>query len=295
MINKILVCALDGIDEFNIYKLNLEFIQEKYESDGDIFTCATLPHTSVSNPMIFGGIENNDKFWVKRKDGVTGENGGKYVDPSQYFDRDKGEPVDGAKGFSRSEDYKEESFIWDDLYAHGYDARAVQVPIVLPPYSFNASEELNKSWFPDTKQRMKKNVRKKPEILIKQFEDGANAVFSSIQMPDKYLHGIGEGEVTKNWVLSESPVLDNKVKQLTQYCNRNNIEWVFFGDHGSPHPGAMKKNGYILPRHRKESIIISSKNINPPKYTDKIYKWIQQKFNVKTINNDWIKNKNNEQ
>lgn len=287
MTNKILVCALDGLCEFNIYQLNLTFIQQKYEESGDIFTCATLPHTAVSNPMIFGGIENDNKFWVEREDGVTGENGGQYVDPSQYFDRENGTPVEGASGFSRAEDYSDESFIWDDLYAHGYDARAVQVPIVLPPYSFNATRTLNDAWFPDTKPRMKKHVREKPRILKEQFNDGADAVFSSIQMPDKYLHAIGEGKASEEWVLSEAPVLDERVKQLVEYCESNNIEWVFFGDHGSPHPGAMKKNGYILPRHRKESIIISSDAVNPPKYTDELYEWIQQKFDVESVDTNW--------
>lgn len=286
MPDKLLVFALDALDEYNIYQLGLEYIQELYESQGDIFGCATLPHTAVSNPMIFGGIENDDKFWVEREDGVDGESGGQYVDPSQYFDRESGSVVEGAKGFARS-DYANESFIWDDLYSTGVDARAVQVPIVLPPYSFRATETLDDSWFPDKKQRMAEHIREKPGILRDQFEDGADAVFSSIQMPDKWLHAIGEGKASEQWVLSEAPVLDRQIRELVEYCESNDIEWVFFGDHGSPHPGAMKKNGFILPRHRKESIIVSSDGISPPTYTDEIYEWLLDYYDVEPIGDQW--------
>jgi hypothetical protein len=287
MSDKLLVCALDALDEFNIYQLNLKYIQSLYEERGDIFTASTLPHTALSNPMIFGGIENEDKFWVEREDGKTGEETGQYVDPAQYFDREEGKPVDGAKGFSRAEDYSDESFIWDDLYAAGYNARAVQVPVILPPYSFRASRTLDDAWFPDNKERMAKHVREKPKILKEEFEDGADAVFSSIQMPDKYLHAIGEGKASEKWVLQEAPVFDKRVKQLIEYCESNDIEWMFFGDHGSPHPGAMKKNGYILPRHRKESIIISSDGIEPPTYTDEMYPWLLDYYDVETVGADW--------
>jgi hypothetical protein len=278
MTDKILVLILDALDEFNIYQLNLENIQQLYEERGSIFTCSTLPHTAVSNPMIFGGVENRSKFWVDKEKDEDG-----YVDPSRYFDRGKGEPVKGAKGFSREKDYENESFIWDDLYENGIDARAVQVPIVLPPYSFRATETLEEAWFPDNKERMAEHIREKPEILRKQFEDGADAVFSSIQMPDKWLHGIGEGKCTEEWVRSEAPVLDEKIKSLIDYCEENGISWVIFGDHGSPHPGAMKVNGYILPRHRKESIILSSEDLNPPNYSDEIYPWLLEIFDAEPL------------
>jgi len=287
--NKLLMCILDGLDEFNIYQLGMEYIQEKYEEDGDILTCSSLPHTALSNPLIHGGIENEDKFWVEREDGKTSEETDQWLDPAQYFDRDEGGPVDGAQGFSRAEDYADESFIWDDLHAADYDARAVQVPIVLPPYSFRATDQLDDAWFPDKRQRMQEHVREKPRILKEQFEDGADAVFSSIQMPDKWLHAIGEGKATEQWVHSEAPVLDKRVEQLVEYCDDNDIEWMFFGDHGSPHPGAMKKNGYILPRHRKESIIISSDGVEPPTYTDELYPWLLDQYDVSPVGADWSK------
>lgn len=294
MTNRLLVCSLDALDEYNIHMLNLNNLQDIYKKAGDIFTCATLPHTAVSNPMIFGGIENESRFWVEREDSKTGQETGAYLDPSQYFDRDKGTPVKGARGFSRQQDYAEESFIWDDLYATGIDARAVQVPISLPPYSFRASETLQDSWFPDKKKRMAKHIRKKPNLLKEQFEDGADVVCSSIQMPDKWLHAIGEGKASEEWVLKEAPVLDKKIKELISYCESEGIEWCFFGDHGSPYPGAMKKNGYVLPRHRKESIIISSKNLNPPTYTDELYNWMKKYYNVSSVDSDWDKKSNSE-
>jgi len=287
MTKKILVCALDALDEFNQYMLDLNNIQNLYEERGDIFTCATKPHTAISSPMLYGGIENEDKFWVEREDGQTGEDTGQYVDPAAYFDRDDGTPVEGAHGFSRETDYSDESFIWDDLYAADIDARAVQVPIVLPPYSFRATRTLDEAWFPDNKERMAEHVREKPEILKEQFEDGAEAVFSSIQMPDKYLHAIGEGKASEEWVLSEAPVFDQKVAELIEYAESNDIGWLFFGDHGSPHPGAMMKNGFILPRHRKESIIISSEGIDPPTYTDEMYPWLLNHYDVETVGADW--------
>lgn len=280
---KLLALSLDALDEWNIYQLQLEFIQELYEDRGKIFTCSTVPHTAVSNPMIFGGIQNDDKFWVEKEDDD------RWVDPAQHFDRSKGQPVDGAKGFSRADDYTDESFIWDDLYAAGYDARALQVPIVLPPYSFNTKHELEESWFPDTKARMADHIRRKPTHIGAQFAgpDGADAVFSSIQMPDKWLHGIGEGKCSEGWVLSEAPVFDEQIERLVTYLDDHDISWVMFGDHGSPHPGAVKKNGYILPRHRKESIILSSEDLDPPTYTDELYEWMLDLFDVEPVGSNW--------
>lgn len=286
MTDKLLVCALDALDEYNIYQLDLQYIQSLYEDNGDIFTCSTLPHTAVSNPMLFGGVVNDDKFWVEREDGLDGDDTGEYVDPAAYFDRESGEPVDGARGFSREVEYDDESFIWDDLYAVDIDARAVQVPIVLPPYSFRATDTLDESWFPDSKERMAEHIRQKPALLAEQFEDGADAVFSSIQMPDKWLHAIGEDTASQQWVLDEAPVLDQQVKQLVEYCESNDIDWLFFGDHGSPHPGAMKKNGYILPRHRKESIILSSLDV--PTYSDELYPWLLDYYDVEPVGGFWF-------
>ncbi|MFB6294976.1 MAG: hypothetical protein ABEI97_04405, partial [Candidatus Nanohaloarchaea archaeon] len=70
------------------------------------------------------------------------------------------------------------------------------------------------------------------------------------------------------------------VEELVEYCQDNDISYVIFGDHGSPHPGAMKKNGFILPRHRTESIILSSPDIDPPTYTDELYDWFLDLYNA---------------
>lgn len=264
---KMMALILDALDTYNISMYHMPFINEQYYDGGDILGVSTLPHTALSNPMIWGGVVNEDKFWVE-KEGGPGE---EWVDPARYFDREEGEPIRGAEGFSREKDYEGETFIWDDLYQAGYDARALQVPIVLPPYSFRVTEDLEDSWFPDTQERMAEHIRKKPSLIKEQFDDGADFVATSIQMPDKWLHGIGEEKVTEQWTAEEAPMLDKKVELLVEYCEENDIEWVIFGDHGSPQPGAMKKNGYILPRHRKESIIMSS--LEPPTYTDELYEW----------------------
>lgn len=275
---KFLALILDALDVDNIFMFNFPNIQRRYREDhSDILGVSTLPHTALSNPMIWGGVENEDKFWVMKN--ANREHDEEWVSPSRYFDRDKGGAVDGASGFSREEDYADETFIWDDLDAAGYDARALQVPIVLPPYSYNVTDTLDESWFPDTQERQHGHIRKKPDLIIDQFEDGADFLATSIQMPDKWLHGVGEEEITEEWVIEEAPVLDRKVEQILSYCEDNGIEWAVLGDHGSPQPGAMKKSGYILPRHRRESVIISSME-DPPTYTEDIYPWMLETFDA---------------
>ncbi|MFB6294975.1 MAG: glycosyltransferase, partial [Candidatus Nanohaloarchaea archaeon] len=199
---RVLALILDAIDMDNLYMWDMPFLQELYEQGGEVLGCSTLPHTALSNPMIWGGVENEDKFWVENIDGE----GDQWVDPAQYFDREEGEPVDGARGFSREEDYADETFIWDDLHAAGYDARALQVPIVLPPYSFRVTDVLDDAWFPDVKERMAAHIREKPALIRDQFEDGADFVATSIQMPDKWLHGMGEGKCGAAFVNNEAPV-----------------------------------------------------------------------------------------
>jgi len=273
---RFLALILDALDVDNLHMFEMPNLRQRYrENHSEVLGVSTLPHTALSNPMIWGGVENEDKFWVTKEDA----DGDQWVDPSQYFDRDEGEAIDGAKGFSREEDYADETFIWDDLHAAGYDARALQVPIVLPPYSYRTTDTLSESWFPDTQERQHDHIREKPALIREQFEDGADFLATSIQMPDKWLHGIGEGEVTEEWTLEEAPVLDQQVETLLSYCEDNDIEWAVFGDHGSPTPGAMKKNGYILPRHRRESIIMSSRP-SPPPYTADIYPWLLDLFDA---------------
>ena len=289
---RLLALILDALDVDNLRMFEMPHLQERYAESGDIFTCATRPHTAESNPMIWGGIENNHRYWVEPENesvegihGRTQKDDG-YVDPAMFFDRSKGSPVEGASGFSREDDYANESFIWDDLAVAGYDARALQVPVTLPPFSTaNVTDTLSKSWFPDTQERQHDHIRKKPELIRDQFEDGAEFLATSIQMPDKWLHGIGEGEVTEEWVLSEAPVLDEQVSDLLDYCEENGIEWAVFGDHGSPAPGAMMVRGgeYALPRHRKQSIIISSDGIEPPTYSDEMYEWVLDVYGAESV------------
>lgn len=282
--NRLFVCILDALDSINIYQFGLDWVAEQFEKRGEILGISTLPHTALSNPMIWGGVVNDDKFWVEKVDddaeGLNGEVHDEWVDPAMYFDREKGQPVEGARGFSRELDYAEESFIWDDLYAAGYDARALQVPIVLPPYSYRTRETLDEAWFPDTTERMATHIREKPALCRQELATGAEFLATSIQMPDKWLHGIGEGKCEEDWVRDEADVMDAEVQSLIEYCEDEGISWLIFGDHGSPTLGAMKKSGYLLPRHRKESIIISSDDIEPPTYTDELYPWFLDLFDV---------------
>lgn len=274
---KVLALILDALDAFNLYQFNFEYLQHQYEENGDVLGCATIPHTAASNPMIWGGVENKEKFWI---DNPEAEEDKPYMDPAQYFDRDEGEPVEGAEIYTR-EDFND-TFVWDDLTEAGYDARALQVPITLPPYSFRVTETLESSWFPDNQSRMGEHIRKKPKLIKKQFSDGADFVATSIQMPDKWLHGVAENECSIDWAEDESAVLDNKIEDLIDYCRANDIHWMIFGDHGSPCQGAMLMDDFILPRHQKESIIIS--DLDVPVYTDELYEYFLDLFDAQQTN-----------
>lgn len=290
---RFLALILDAIDPDNLHMFDMPYIQKLYKQEGDVLGCSTMPHTAASNPMIWGGIHNTSRFWITGE-GVDHHNASDeslrqdvmdiegQVDPARYFDRDKGDAVDGARTFTRK-DYEGDSFIWDDLVAEGYDARALQVPVVLPPYSYNTNRILSESWFPDTSKRMAAHIRKKPELIIEELEDGADFVATSIQMPDKWLHGIAEGKCTEEFSQAEAKVLDEKVKEIVEYCKENGIHYAIFGDHGSPHPGAMKCGQFILPRHRKESVIISDLD-DAPTYTDELYPWFLEMFDAEPVN-----------
>lgn len=283
-----LVLILDALSVETLHQLDMPWLQSKYNKSGGIFTCSTRPHTAESNPMIWGGVRNKTRYWVEPEHedvqglhGKTKSDDG-FVDPAMFFDRSSGSPVDGAHGHSRASDYAN-SFIWDDLAASDIDARIIQVPITLPPFSTeNVTDTLEDAWFPDTQSRQRAHIRDKPAIIAEQLTDGAEFIGSSIQMPDKWLHGIGEGEVTEEWVMSEAPVLDEQVKELITTASNAGHEWCIFGDHGSPIPGAMnvRDGEYTLPRHQKESVIISSAGINPPSYTHELYDWMKQYYNV---------------
>lgn len=295
MSDRVAVVLLDALDKTNISMLNIESLSDRLYEQGQVFCCSTRPHTAESNPMIWGGVENNDRYWVAPDSadvegihGGTAEDAG-FVDPAMYFDRTEGEPVAGASGFTRA-DYVGESFIWDDLTAAGYDARALQVPIVLPPYSTpNVTDELDECWFPDTKERMYQHIRQKPALVREQFEDGADFLATSIQMPDKWLHGVSENEHSIEWVeMDEGPELDAQIDDLITYFEEEDISWVIAGDHGSPCPGAMKVEDvrgyeYTLPTHRKQSVIISSTDLSPPGYTHQFYEWLRGLYDVEPL------------
>lgn len=270
--NKLAIILLDALGPGNIRQLDgFRFIERKYDENGDVLGISTLPHTAQSNPLIWGGVMNWDKFWVHSSDDWT--------DPAQHFDRVKGQPKEGAEAYTR-DDY-DTSFIWDILDYNDYKACALQVPIVLPPYSYNAEDELEDSWFPDSEERMSEHIRQKPEIIKEHVEKGYEFIATSIQMPDKWLHGIGEGKCTQEFMQEEAEVLDTKIREVIETLESAGFDWIICGDHGSPTPGAMPVRNCkeLLPRHRKESVIFSNMD-EFPTYTSELYPFMLEYFGV---------------
>lgn len=275
MTEKLAVILLDALGPGNIRRLDFDFIESQYDKNGDVLGISSLPHTAQSNPLIWSGTHNWDKFWVHSSDDWT--------DPAQHFDRTKGRPKEDATAFTR-DDY-DNSFIWDVLDAEGYKATALQVPIVLPPYSFNAEDELEDSWFPDSETRMKEHIRRKPEIIEHHVREGYDFIASSIQMPDKWLHGIAEGKCSQEFMHEEAKVLDDAVKSMVKTMQEHDYDYIYAGDHGSPTPGAMPVHNCqeLLPRHRKESVIFSNM-AEFPAYTDELYPFMLEYFGVEDQN-----------
>jgi hypothetical protein len=275
--DKLAVILLDALDAENIRQLGMGRINQLYREKGDVLGISTLPHTALSNPMIWAGYENEDKFWVK-------EPGQDWTDPARGFSRDSGEATERAERTWRREDF-ETSFIWDDLEASGIDACAVHVPIVLPPYSYNTVEgyEMGDFWFPDTAERMAEHVNRMPELILEHAEAGREFIAASIQMPDKWLHGQAEGACDEEFVDSEAEKLDRNISELVEQLEQRGFDWILMGDHGSPWPGAMMMHGVkqLLPRHRKESVIIS--NLDTPVYTGDLYSFFLDLFDAEEV------------
>lgn len=273
---RLAVIILDALDPYNMRQLGLERIQDLYrERHADVLGISTLPHTAASNPMIWGGYRNEDRFWVK-------DDTSQWTDPAREFDRDTEETAPGTRHWRRED--IEEAFIWDVLAHHGLEATALQIPIVLPPYSFNATDTVEEAWFPHRPPLMQKHIREKPELIMEHADAGREFIGSSIQMPDKWLHGMGEGKCDQAFVDEEAPVLDRKVADMVERLEAEGYDWMLFGDHGSPWPGSMpvRATRQVLPRHRKESIIISSLP-DPPRYTHEIYPFFLDYFGVDDV------------
>ncbi len=136
-------------------------------------------------------------------------------------------------------------------------------------------------WFPDKEERMAEHIRKMPELILEHAEAGRDFIAASIQMPDKWLHGQAENKCSEDFVAEESQVLDLKIAGLVEKLEERGYDWMIFGDHGSPWPGAMMMHEVkqLLPRHRKESVIISNLD-NIPVYTSELYSFFLDYFDA---------------
>lgn len=271
---KFVAIVLDALDVDNLFRLDMPFLQSLYEEKGEVLGCSTLPVTHSSNPMIWGGIEDNDLHWLKH------ENVEPPFNPAKFWEEEDGETAEGASFFTR-QDY-EESFIWDDLKAAGYDARALEIPIIIPPYSFNVEKSLEDCWFPANERQMYDHVRKLPELVEENVRDGADFIAVSIHVPDAWLHKIGEQKTTEEWVEKESKEMDKRLKSLVELLREKGYDYAIFGDHGSPQHGAMLDGDYVLTRHSKESIIVSNRD-DIPTYTADLYQYFLDLFDAKEI------------
>lgn len=273
--NKLAVIILDALDSYNIDQLGMENVRGMVRDyNSNVLGVSTLPHTAQSNPMIWGGFHNETKYWVK-------EPGEAWTDPAAGFDRDEGESKGKAMRVWERRDFTE-TFVWEELEHQGVDSTALHIPITLPPYNFNLPKDVDSGedhWFPDTQERMKKHTEVMPEKIKQIADSGRDFIAVSIQMPDKYLHGLGEGKCTEEFVDRDASKLDENISDLITHLESSGYDWVILGDHGSPWPGAIKLYNVkqLLPRHRKESIIISNLD-NIPTYTHEIHDFILDYF-----------------
>lgn len=275
--DKLAVIILDAIDNANIKQLGLDKIQKLTKQyNSEVLGISTLPHTALSNPMIWAEDRNTDKLWVK-------EPGQKWTDPSTGFDRQKGDKTEQAEKIWKRKDFKT-TFAWDVLDYHGLNASAVHIPITLPPYSFNEVRTLEEAWFPSSREHMKEHIREAPEIIKEHADEDRHFIASSIQMPDKWLHGLAEGQCDQEFIREEAKVLDQKIESMIEHLQSKGYDWVILGDHGSPWRGAIKLHDVrqVLPRHRKSSVIISNLD-DIPTYTEDIYSFILDYFNVEDV------------
>lgn len=272
MTDKLAVVLLDALGPVSMRQYDgFDTIRQKYKENGEVLGISTLPHTAQSNPMIWGGVDNPDKFWVESEE---------WIDPAMHFEL-RGHAHEGAeekRNYTR-QDFND-SFIWDDLDATEYNACALQVPICLPPYSFNTSNVLEDAWFPDTQERMHAHIREKTKKIIEHVTE-YDFIATSIQMPDKWLHGIAEGKCSQEFVNQEAKMLDMCVENMIESFEAVDMDWIFAGDHGSPHPGSMpvREAREVLPRHRKEAVIFGSTDTLPT-YTDEFYPFMLDYFGI---------------
>lgn len=297
IIKKLAMIIFDalGINMARIYKMK-NLLNLYMNRNAQILTCSTYPHTCSSNTMIWSGV-HKDIYWIRNK---TGD----WTDPASWRNlidsyRDKDEqrilkqiaPPEARKGAEliKWDELKDLPWIWRILESSGYRARAVQLPIVLPPISYNAPET-TKEWFPYWQKGLYTNLRDKERITMNSLQDMADDKLDfyciSFPQPDKLLHGVAEKHITQKFCIDEIQYLDKVAKRIDEFCNENNITYCIYGDHGAPRAvwdtifGRIPNQKIVVVRHRNHSVIISNHKGKIPEYTDEIYPWMLNFFNI---------------
>lgn len=280
---KIAMIIFDALDIDLIRAYDMDYAYDLYKENGNILTCSTFTHTMTSNIMIWSGQHRN-WFWVRNKTN-------QWIDPAHKMDRDN--QFKGAFRDDRGieiityDELRDDGVkpIWHTLEENGYRARALQLPIVLPPYSFNAPEE-TAHWFPYKKEDMRQNRLDKTRITMTALEELADDELdfycTSFPQPDKLLHGIAEGHCTEEWAGEEIKKLDGLIEKIDKFCNENDIGYCIFGDHGAggdggPQFGRFYDQKIAAVRHGKHSVIFGNMD-DLPTYTHQLYDYMRRKF-----------------
>ncbi len=279
--SKLAVIIMDALDVTLLRAFDMEYAEELYEKSGDVLTCSTYTHTCTSNIMIWSG-QHREMFWIKNE-------GYDWIDPAKHMNRQK-TSQDAWKNKDQIsiidyEDIKETGvdFIWDWCEENGLEARALQLPITLPPYSYNVLEE-TPHWFPYEVEGIEGNREDKHRLTMKSLKEMAEGDLdffcTSFVSPDKALHSPAEGHAPKDFPQTEIPKLDEVVKDIDQFCRENDITYVIIGDHGRPSGDGgpnfqpHMKEKLKLVRHTEHSVIIGNAD-NKPTYTEDIYSWMK--------------------
>lgn len=257
--------------------------------NSQILTTSSFPHTQTSNIRIWSG-QHRDYYWIRN-------NTDQWTDPGQH---ERKPQMDGIE-IIKYKDLEINNWIWKVLEANGYKARASSIPVVLPPIYYNSPEKLEK-WFPYPQQDLYDNLRDKERLTMNSLRDikeGKLDFFcTSFDQPDRLLHASAEGFCTEDFVMSELQYLDKVAKRIYDYCNRHEIIFCIYGDHGPPGiPGDHFTYHYdqklVTVRHHKHSVIISNYKGKLPDYTDEIYPWMLKFFDIKNTKTTLKKEESN--
>jgi len=280
MTDKLAVIILDALDDYNTKQLGMKHIDNLIrENNSEVLGVSSLPYTAQSNPLIWANYENKDKFWVE-----TGAGEDQWDFPAGAFDREAEQAVGNAEGTWSREDF-DTTFIWDDLMHQGVDVSALHIPIVLPPYSYNPLDgfDMGDHWFPHDAEQIEAHAEEMPATIKKHARGGKNFIATSVQIPDKPLHAMGENTSDKKEAERIGSQFDDNMMELIEFLEQEGYDWLIFGDHGSPWPGNIKipEAQKFVPNHRKNSVIISNRDDwQLPTYTDELHDFMKEKVDV---------------